>query len=269
MKTDKLSIKTKAEKLRSTKFKNYIKNDSIGHQFIEGSKYGNQKKSDRLLRKPQPPLQLEYDMNALLINLPEPSKMKIKSFDVRKAIENRRSVRNYSKKSLTTKELSYLLWCTQGVKENIRGIATLRNVPSAGARHAFETYLLINNVKGLSPGLYRFLALEHKLICISNDEKLADLIAKACLEQDFIKSCAVTFIWVAVPYRMNWRYGERGYRYLFLDAGHVCQNLYLSAETINCGTCAIDAYSDDELNDVLRLDGKEQFVIYMGTAGKK
>ena len=60
--------------------------------------------------------------------------------------------------------LSYLLWCTQGVKEVFQGNATLRNVPSAGARHAFETYLLINNVDGITPGLYRFLALEHSLI---------------------------------------------------------------------------------------------------------
>ena len=105
------------------------------------------------------------------------------------------------------------------------------------------------------------------MISVSLDKDIADKITKACLNQNLVKSSAVTFIWVAVPYRMNWRYGERGYRYLYLDAGHVCQNLYLSAESINCSTCAIAAYSDDELNQILELDGKEQFVIYLATVG--
>ena len=165
-------------------------------------------------------------------------------------------------------QLSYLLWCTQGVKEVFQGTATLRNVPSAGARHAFETYLLINNVDGITPGLYRFLILEHSLLSVSLDKDMADKITQACLNQTFIKSSAVTFLWIAVPDRMNWRYGERGYRYLYLDAGHVCQNLYISAESIDCGTCAIAAYTDDELNQILGLDGKEQFVIYLATVGK-
>ena len=166
-------------------------------------------------------------------------------------------------------QLSYLLWCTQGVKAVFQGAATLRNVPSAGARHAFETYLLINKVEGITPGLYRFLGLEHSLIPVLLDKDIADKITKACLNQNFVKSSAVTFLWIAVPYRMNWRYGERGYRYLYLDAGHVCQNLYISAESINCGTCAIAAYADDELNQILGLDGKEQFVIYLATVGLK
>jgi len=68
---------------------------------------------------------------------------------------------------------------------------------------------------------------------------------------------------------MAWRYGERGYRYLFLDAGHVCQNLYLASENIDCGTCAIGAFHDDELNKLLNINGKDQFVIYAATVGKK
>jgi SagB-type dehydrogenase family enzyme len=84
-----------------------------------------------------------------------------------------------------------------------------------------------------------------------------------------VKKSAVTFIWVAVPYRMTWRYGERGYRYLLLDAGHVCQNLYLAAENISSGVCAIAAYHDAMFNELLGLDGENQFVIYLGTVGKK
>lgn len=243
--------------------------ESIGLQFIEQTKHSHLGPSDQYLGKPQPPIQQEFDKTQPVVKLPKSSDITTEFVDVRKTIEQRKSIRNYAEAPLTIEQLSYLLWCTQGVKENFYGTATLRNVPSAGARHAFETYLLINNVAGIKPGLYRFLVLEHCLINISLEEDIADKITKACLNQIFIKSSAVTFIWVAVPYRMNWRYGERGYRYLYLDAGHVCQNLYLSAESINCGTCAIAAYSDDELNRLLGLDGKEQFAIYLATVGLK
>lgn len=243
--------------------------NSIGEQFIKLTKHSNLGPSDQSSGKPHPPIQMEYSENQPVILLPKPSEIKTEFLDVRRIIEQRKSIRSYSKVPLTIEQLSYLLWCTQGVKAVFQGTITLRNVPSAGARHAFETYLLINNVDGITPGLYRFLAMEHGLISVSVDKYIADKITKACLNQTFIKSSAVTFLWIAVPYRMNWRYGERGYRYLYLDAGHVCQNLYISAESINCGTCAIAAYSDDELNQILGLDGKEQFVIYLATVGIK
>jgi len=210
---------------------------------------------------------LAYDKTKRVIDLPHPKEIEIGDINLRAAIENRRSVRRYSKTPLTIEELSYLLWCTQGVKEVIPRSATLRTVPSAGARHAFETYLLVNNVKDLQAGIYRFLAIEHKLIEINTEVSIADKTVEACLGQGFVKTSAVTFIWTAVPYRMNWRYGQRGYRYMHLDAGHVCQNLYLSAISINSGVCAIAAFSDDDMNRLLDLDGEEQFVIYIATVG--
>ena len=90
-----------------------------------------------------------------------------------------------------------------------------------------------------------------------------------CLGQEFVKRSAATFIWVCDVNRMTWRYSERGYRYAFMEAGHVCQNLYLSAESIGCGVCAIAAYDDDTMNQLLGLDGESQFVIYIATIGKK
>ncbi|HBV87569.1 MAG TPA: nitroreductase [Desulfosporosinus sp.] len=243
--------------------------DSIGEQFIERTKHSYLGLSDQSSGKPNPPIQIEYNETQPIIKLPKPNEILIDPVDLRRTIEERKSIRNYSSVALTIEQLSYLLWCTQGVKAVIQGVTSLRNVPSAGARHAFETYLLINNVDGVTPGLYRYLAIEHGLISVSSDKDIADKVTKACLNQTFIKSSAVTFIWIAVPYRMNWRYGERGYRYLFLDAGHVCQNLYISAESINYGACAIAAYSDDNLNQLLGLDGKEQFVIYLATVGRK
>jgi SagB-type dehydrogenase family enzyme len=94
-------------------------------------------------------------------------------------------------------------------------------------------------------------------------------MTRAFLDQEIVRECAVVFIWAAAIYRVQWRYSERGYRYIFLDAGHACQNLYLSAESIHCGVCAIAAFDDDALNQLLTLDGEQQFVIYAATVGKR
>jgi SagB-type dehydrogenase family enzyme len=241
----------------------------IGKEFMEKTRYKYLEQSDQNKGLPQPPLELDYDKSNGVVDLQAPSKIGIAPFDLRKAIEGRRSVREYSDRPLTLDELSWLLWCTQGVKEVVGRPVTLRTVPSAGARHAFETYVLANRVEGLKPGLYRFLATKHKLAEFSLEMGIADEVTEACWRQGIVRRSAATFIWVAVAYRMCWRYGERGYRYLHLDAGHVCQNLYLAAEAIGGGACAIGAYYDEQINGLLGLDGEEQFVIYIATVGKK
>ncbi len=241
---------------------------SIGKEFMEKTKFQYLDRSDQSNKVPQPLLEREFDASKPVIDLPEPGKIKIRSFDLRQAIEGRRSIRKYSQEPLTIEELSYLLWVTQGVVKVTHG-ATFRNVPSAGARHAFETYLLINNVTSVPNGLYRFLAIGHKMVEINTQPGIADRVIEGCLGQDFIGQSTVTFIWTADAYRMKWRYGERGYRYLHLDAGHACQNLYLGAGSFDCGVCAIAAFSDDYMNDLLGLDGVEQFVIYIAAVGKK
>ena len=90
----------------------------------------------------------------------------------------------------------------------------------------------------------------------------------ACLGQGMVTNSAVTFFWTAEIYRMEFRYAERSYRYIHLDAGHVCQNLYLAAESKGCGVCAIAAFDDDELNSALGFDGEKEFVVYIAALGK-
>ncbi len=240
-----------------------------GIEFLRQTTYDVQKSPDQQRGVSQPPIEAEYDETILLIDLVAPSEIKVQNKNLRVCIEKRQSVRKYSEDSLNLNELSWLLWCTQGIKDDSPSHVTLRNVPSAGARHAFETYLLINRVEGLAAGLYRYIATKHKLMKIATTEDFTDKITKAAYNQSAMYSSAVTFIWVAVPYRMTWRYGERGYRYLLLDAGHVCQNLYLAADNISSGVCAIAAYHDKMFNELLGLDGEEQFVIYLATLGKK
>ena len=240
-----------------------------GQEFMENTKYRYIGRSDQQKGLPQPPLELPPDPRARNIDLPRPASLGIPPLDLRAAIDLRRSVRSYLREPITLEELSFLLWCTQGVQRIHGKQVTFRTVPSAGARHAFETYLLANDVEGLEPGLYRFLALAHRLQQVDTDPAVASRITSACFDQQFILRGGVVFIWTAVPYRMTWRYGERGYRDLHLDAGHVCQNLYLAAEATGCGTCAIAAFDDDDMNAILGINGTDQFVIYLAVVGKK
>lgn len=218
---------------------------------------------------PQPPLELPWPDDSKLIALPDPQGLEISTADLRQMIEQRRSLRRYDHKPLTLAELSYLLWLTQGVKRITGRPATLRTVPSAGARHAFETFLLINRVDGLAPGLYRYIATRHALLPVEAPANVDMLMTVACHEQEHVLLSAVTFIWMAVAERMTWRYVERSLRYLYLDAGHVCQNLYLAAESISCGVCAIAAFDDDAINPLIGADGAERFAVYVATVGKK
>ncbi|MDD3069667.1 MAG: SagB/ThcOx family dehydrogenase [Methanoculleus horonobensis] len=240
-----------------------------GREFMQRTEFGNQPPSDQVLGRPPPPLELPYTKAETTISLPAPGDITIPAVDLRDAIEHRESVRNYAPEPLTLAEAAFLLWCTQGVKRVVDGTFTIRTVPSAGARHAFETYLLVNRVEGLAPGLYRYLAVEHRLAEESRDPGIARQVAAGCLNQPHITESAVTFLWTAVPDRMTWRYGERGYRYLHLDAGHVCQNLYLAASGTGCGVCAIAAFDDAAMNRLLGIDGERQFLIYLATVGKK
>jgi SagB-type dehydrogenase family enzyme len=244
--------------------------EAQGYEFVEETKYPNISEADQRLDRPQPPYEIPLEQDRPLIDLPKPEELDLGSYDLRKAIEERRSLRRYSQDSLSLEELSYLLWLTQGVKSiDEKRHVTWRTVPSAGCRHPFETYLSINRVKTLAPGLYRFAALEHKLVPLRLDERFNEELTEACLGQRQVATSAVTFIWAAVPYRTVWRHSERSYRYLYLDAGHVCQNLHLAAESINCGICAIGAYDDDTVDAVVGLVPPEMFAIYLASLGRK
>ncbi|MDD1722342.1 MAG: SagB/ThcOx family dehydrogenase [Methanothrix sp.] len=240
-----------------------------GRVFMEMTRYKNLSRADQSRGLPAPPLEEPAPQEGKFISLPQTSLISVPPLDIRSALESRRSVRRYSEKFLTIEELAYLLWCTQGIREKHEPYATFRTVPSAGGRHAFETYLQINRVNGLEPGLYRYLAFSHRLLLIDPDPGMADCLADACLGQAMVRDSAVTFIWSCVIYRTAWRYSERAYRLVHLDAGHVCQNLYLAAEQIGCGVCAIGAFDDEIMAGLLGIDGTEEFVIYCATVGNK
>lgn len=225
--------------------------------------------SDQQLKLPQPALQKPYDENTNKIDLPivnESILININIFDI---FNERISHRSFSSEYISLSELSFLLWATQGVK-TVKGhnYATLRPVPSAGARHPFETYIVVNRVEGLKSGAYRYLPLTHQLIYIFEVENSQEKLSILTLGQKFVGKSAVTFIWSVIPYRGEWRYNKVAHKAMILDAGHVCQNLYLACEAIGCGTCAIAAYDQMEFDRFLKLDGDDEFVIYLAPVGK-
>jgi SagB-type dehydrogenase family enzyme len=168
-------------------------------------------------------------------------------------------------------ELSYLLWATQGLKSEFTffGRAWHRTVPSSGGKHPFETYLTISRVDGLRAGLYRYVASRHALICVDDSpDVLERTVAAAGSINRFVKGSAVVFTWVAVPDRMTWFATDRGYRNLYLDGGHVGQNVYLCAQQVGCGVCAMCMFEDVLYNELVGVDGVNQFVIYACAIGK-
>lgn len=216
-----------------------------------------------------PPVQKPLAPNQKKIPLPDhDSFADFSGTDLIDAMTNRQSHRNFKSIALTQAELGFLLWTTQGVRSELQPGFALRTVPSAGCRHAFETYLLVSEVEGLFPGIYRYLPLDHALVLESAPDRLAERLSQATLNQNFIASAPVCFVWTAIPYRMEWRYGLAAHRVILMDAGHLCQNLYLACEAIGAGTCAIAAYHQPLIDQLLEVDGEEEFTLYLAPVGK-
>jgi SagB-type dehydrogenase family enzyme len=227
-------------------------------------------KTDQHLGIAPPPIEKPYPKNAVRMDLPpyDPSR-DLGKMDLQSAIRNRESRRSYRAEPMTVEELSFLLWATQGIRQKLDPVHVLRTVPSAGCRHALETYLCVLNIRGLDQGIYRYLPLEHQLLFEFTEENLKDKIVQAVLGQPYPGEAAVTFIWTAIPYRMEWRYGIAAHKVIAIDAGHVCQNLYLACEAIGAGTCAIAAYDQEGMDELLRIDGQDESTIYLASVGKK
>ena len=217
---------------------------------------------------PAPPLQKPCPADAPRIALIPAGKLKIGLMPVFEAIRDRKSHRKFKAEFLTQEEVSFLLWTVQGIRGEANERGTRRTVPSAGARHPFETYLLVNRVVGLEPGIYKYDPLEHELRFLVPDGDLAPKVSEGCRRQTFVGQGSVVFVWTVVPYRAEWRYLMVAPKMIALDAGHVCQNLYIACTAIGAGTCAIGAYDQDKMDAIIGVDGKEEFVIYAAPVGK-
>lgn len=182
-------------------------------------------------------------------------------------LQHRRSRRTFAKDPLPFDALAYMLWAAQGVTA-LAGQHPLRTAPSAGALYPVETYVSIHNVAELPPGLYHFNVADFELELLRPGCQAADL-ATACLNQNFLTKAAAVLIWTAVYRRNASKYGERGLRYVLLDAGHICQNTLLAAEATGACGCPVAAFFDEELNRLLAIDGEEESAIYLAGVGLK
>lgn len=182
------------------------------------------------------------------------------------AIRRRRSIRNFKPKPLNKNVLSQLLWATQGITMESMG-CEFRAAPSAGALYPIETYLVIHAVEGLDPGIYHYGVQKHELEQLKKGD-FREAVAQAALDQDMAYSTNVVFIWTAVFQRSKWKYDQRAFRYVYLDAGHIAQNLALAAVSLNLGSCQIGALYDEEVNTLIDVDGEKESVVYMTVVGR-
>jgi SagB-type dehydrogenase family enzyme len=182
------------------------------------------------------------------------------------ALARRRSVREYGPPPLELEELGGLLWAAAGVTSRQMGFA-FRTAPSAGGLFPIEHYVVANSVTGLEPGVYHYAVLDEALELLrGGDHRLA--VAHAALDQAIAAEADAVFVWTAVLERSRWKYGQRFARYIFLDAGHIAENVALAAVALGLGTCQIAAFFDDEAAALLGVDADEEPVVYMTTLGR-
>ena len=227
-------------------------------------------RSDQAKGVPFPPLNKEIpEGDVKIINLPDPDSLTLAHPNLTQLYKKRESRRAYKDAAISLAELSFLLYATQGIKEVVgNGYASRRPVPSDGARHPFETYLAVNRVEDLEPGLYRYIPLEHQLLFLEASDNLPELLTVANLGQRFVGQAACVFAWSCIPYRAEWRYMNHAHKNMLLDAGHICQNLYLAVEALGLGTCAIGAYDQAAMDLIFELDGEDEYVVYLAPVGK-
>ncbi|MGC8862342.1 MAG: SagB/ThcOx family dehydrogenase [Armatimonadota bacterium] len=210
----------------------------------------------------RPEAHKEYPHSAL-VRLPAPERGRGLLLD--EALRARKSIRDYSSSPITLDQLSYLAWAADGIQREEHG-CQFRTAPSAGALYPVETYLVVNQVDGLNPGVYHYNVRDHALETIRRGD-FTNQIVRAALGQQMCGDAAVVFVWGAVFQRCRWKYGQRAYRYVYLDAGHIAQNLALAAVSLGLGSCQVGALFDDEVNRIIEVDGVEESVLYMSCVG--
>ncbi len=235
----------------------------VGDEFQRDTKYFADKMGGhRLNWDAKPALYKEY-ADAEKIELPSFEPSRLMSLDA--ALKQRKSIRDFQARPISKGQLAYLLWASTGIQRIEQGYE-FRTAASAGALYPIETYVVANDVRKLEAGLYHYSIKAHQL----DELRQGDLrrpITAAALGQAMCATAAVVFVWSAVFERCKWKYGQRAYRYIYLDAGHIAENLALAAVSLNLGSCEIGALYDDQVNAVLGIDGEEESVICMAVVG--
>lgn len=237
--------------------------EDIGDLFQEETRYNRAKMTRHSLDWEHQPEPVKRYPAANFIKLPTPEKQE--GPGLWQILQNRRSQRRFKPQSITLQQLSQLLWAIQGVTKQ-QGPYYFRTAPSAGALYPIETYLMISRIEGVEAGFYHYVVVQHGLEQLKTGD-FASETAQAALDQSMVRTAPVTFIWTAIFQRSKWKYHQRAYRYIYLDAGHIAQNLALAAVGMGLGSCQIAALYDEEVNRLIGVDGKEESVVYMSVVG--
>lgn len=238
--------------------------DEIGNEFQQQTKYLRTSVQLGGMRGSEPEVYKRYP-DAPSTALPKP--LVPADGSLWDALAARRSVRRYEDTPITLETLSLLLWSFNGVTARA-GRYEFRSAPSAGALYPIETYLAANNIEGVEPAAYHHNIPDWSLERVREGPQGRNLV-DACLMQKMCAASAVTFVWTAVVQRSRWKYAQRAYRYIYLDAGHIGAQLHLAAEALGLGCCMIGAFFDEEVNNILGVDGEEETAIYMASVGLK
>lgn len=180
--------------------------------------------------------------------IPLPAAELAGEMSVELALKERRSIREFSRKSLALEDVSQLLWAAQG----ITGRRGLRAAPSAGALYPLELYVVAGDVDGLSPGIYRYRPKTHDLLLIANGDP-RKLLAAAALDQAVLRRAPAILVITGIYQRTMDKYGQRGRRYVHMEVGHAGQNVYLQATSRGLGTVMVGAFHDQKVSNALRL----------------
>ena len=212
--------------------------------------------------RPKKPPQYKSYPGSRKVVLPKPGHRGV-AFE--EAVLKRRSVRNYSKEAVSMAQLSQLLFAAQGVTGKTSG-HSLRAAPSAGALYPFEIYAVVNNVEDLAVGIYHYSVLDHSLELVMAGD-FSGQIRSAGLKQGMLGDSGVTFVLSAIFDRTRCKYGERGLRYVYIEAGHISQNICLQAVSVGLGSVGVGAFLDEQVNKLIEVDGRTEAAVYLHAVG--
>ena len=239
-----------------------------GRQFLETTKYPDFSTVDVIRRIPRPPFEKSEPDEAKRIRLPNPKQVPATDLSVRDAFEKWEQVPFFVKCRITLEELSYLLWYTQGVKVVQGEHIALRHIPSGGMRYPIETYVVAQEVEGLETGIYHYLPLSHELVPVRISTDILLEFATASLNFQVVTRAAATLIWTGVPYRSVWAMGNRGYRAMFIDAGHVGQAFLFAALSAGLKGRVFDIFHDEAIGQMVKADPETEWPLLLASVGK-
>lgn len=236
---------------------------NVGDDFQAETKYSRNKSlGGNLDWANKPEIYKSYSSSKTILL---PNQFQASTITLNEVLKKRKSIRSFSIQPLSKNDLAFLLWASAGIQRTEHGYE-FRTTPSAGALYPIETYIAANNVEDIEKGIYHYNIKNHLMeeIKLGN---FGEKLAHAALDQEMCADASIVFIWTSIFRRSKWKYSQRAYRYIYLDAGHIAQNLGLAVTSIGCGSCEVGAFFDDEINSLLEIDGTAESTVCLSVVG--